>query len=81
MEQHLADGPKPAEWIVSVTMNESGCKERAVRAAKAELGIVSVKQRDRWVWCLPNDTDTMQGCKVVRQLAFPVETGIVPQTA
>lgn len=80
LEEHLAAGPKPAEWIVSIVVGETGCKERTVRAAKAELGIVSVKQRDRWVWCLPNDTATAQGCKVVRQLAFPVESGIVAHT-
>lgn len=82
LERHLADGPKAAEWIVSVTMDESGCKERAVRAAKAELGIVSVRQRDRWVWCLPNASDTLQGsegCNPVRQLALSLESGIMAE--
>ncbi|MEQ1904757.1 MAG: AAA family ATPase [Pirellulaceae bacterium] len=47
--------PMPAKWILTQAKAD-GISERTLHRAKKELGIVSEKSADAWVWRLPEQT-------------------------
>lgn len=53
----LAEGRKPAA-VVTAEAASIGIKERTLKTAKAELGILSIRAGELWYWLLPDD----QGC-------------------
>jgi putative DNA primase/helicase len=48
----LEDGPKPAKWLLSNSKSD-GISEKTLRRAQKELGIISDRLGDAWVWRLP----------------------------
>jgi len=53
IKSHLADGPKPAEWMLENGPREVGCGKRTFMAAKASLNVESRREGGHWVWYLP----------------------------
>ena len=48
----LSDGPKPSKWILAQAKAD-GIAEKTLRRAQKELGVISDKLADAWVWRLP----------------------------
>lgn len=55
IESHLADGPRPADWMLEKGPEEVGCGERTFKAAKAAARVESRREGEGWVWYLPED--------------------------
>ena len=54
--EFLAEGAKPAAECKALGQG-FGAGEASLRKAKANLGIVSVRQGRRWLWRLPDEGD------------------------
>jgi len=54
--EFLAEGPQPATDCKALAQG-LGAGEASLRKAKANLGIVSVRQGRRWLWRLPDEGD------------------------
>ena len=50
----LADGPKPAREVDGLA-DKAGCHLNTFKAAKKEIGVLSVKRDDGWWWTLPQE--------------------------
>ncbi len=48
----LADGAKPAKWLLAQAKAD-GVSEKTLRRAQKELGVISDKLADAWAWHLP----------------------------
>jgi len=72
----LAEGPKPANQLLTDLRELTGASERTIRTCKSELGIRSIvaagaRGRDRWLWELPErpnpaeaaNTEDGNGCR------------------
>jgi hypothetical protein len=52
----LADGPMPAEELQR-EVEQSGLSWHAAKRAKEDLGVVSIREKGRWLWSLPAHDD------------------------
>jgi hypothetical protein len=79
----LLTGPKPAEWCLTLAAR-NGVSQRTLMSAKADAGVVSVKQRDRWVWVHPeqvsSNTYARKDAKDERFPALFADSPITPYT-
>jgi len=51
LEEMLSDGAKPQQEVMA-RMKELGISQRTAEIAKADLGVKSIKQGNRWIWQL-----------------------------
>ena len=59
IEERLADGPQPADVMLALAV-ELSVSLPTLKAAKAELGVVSYRKRKGWYWRLPGQESKSQ---------------------
>lgn len=76
----LEEGPKPAEWCLSISTRHSVSTATVRRAAK-EVGVFTVKRGDCWLWVHPKQSPpALQGCKVDSQTPLFTDRPITTYT-